>query len=153
LKVGSHQITVPRNSRVVLAMYALHSRPCYWGKDDRDEVAAADLRRWRPQRWIETTDGGGPVFDRERLVTLPKGAFIPWSDGQRACPGKKFAQVEHVAIMATVFKKYRIAALPEGNEDEATAQARARQAVDDSALRLLMQMLHPERVVLQVRKR
>jgi cytochrome P450 len=36
------------------------------------------------------------------------GAFIPFADGARACPGRRFAQVEITAILATIFKSYSV---------------------------------------------
>lgn len=37
-----------------------------------------------------------------------RGAYVPFSDGVRACLGKKFAQVEFVAALAVMVKQYRI---------------------------------------------
>ena len=33
---------------------------------------------------------------------------MPWYHGPRVCPGKKFSQVEYVAVMATIVSLYRI---------------------------------------------
>ncbi|KAK6601301.1 cytochrome p450 3a21 [Botrytis cinerea] len=37
-----------------------------------------------------------------------KGAFISFSEGPRACPGKKFAQVEMIAVLTVIFQKYSV---------------------------------------------
>lgn len=38
----------------------------------------------------------------------PKGTFIPFSDGQRACLGKRFAQIEILAALAVIFSEYSV---------------------------------------------
>ena len=37
-----------------------------------------------------------------------KGAYMPFSDGPRACPGRRFAEVEVTAVLASVFKQYSV---------------------------------------------
>ena len=85
---------------------------------------------------------------------MPKhGAYIPWGEGMRACPGKKFSQVEHVAVMASIFCEHYVVPVKQKGEDEAAARARARDTVKDSGMRLLLQMLHPEKTPLEWKKR
>ena len=60
----------------------------------------------------ETLDGlNTPSF----LTTTPtslrppeKGAFLSFSEGPRACPGRRFAQVEITAVLAFIFQKYSV---------------------------------------------
>ena len=88
---------------IICTFTSIHSHPRYWG---------ADVDLWRPGRWIKTTppapdagsEGNGrSVFDRESLSTPPRGSFLPWADGDRVCPGKKFAQVELVGALSALF--------------------------------------------------
>ncbi|KAF2791876.1 hypothetical protein K505DRAFT_247935, partial [Melanomma pulvis-pyrius CBS 109.77] len=79
---------------VIVNINALHSLPRYWGEDGLE---------WNPSRWIQTKPGNGPVHDREHIVMPEYGAYIPWGEGMRTCPGKKFSQVEHVAVIASTF--------------------------------------------------
>jgi cytochrome P450 len=44
----------------------------------------------------------------EGLFTPPKGAFIPFSEGARSCPGRRFAQVEITAVLTLIFKTYSL---------------------------------------------
>ncbi|KAL5327881.1 hypothetical protein ACEPPN_005587 [Leptodophora sp. 'Broadleaf-Isolate-01'] len=89
-----------------------------------------DLEEFKPSRWLlnpslDTTDNtlhlpvdegyiskpGTPTTNNPfptRLYTPPKGAFIPFSDGQRACLGRRFAQVEILAALAVIFTQYSV---------------------------------------------
>ncbi|KAL8778008.1 MAG: hypothetical protein Q9213_007606 [Squamulea squamosa] len=42
------------------------------------------------------------------LFRPPPGAFIPFSDGPRACLGRRFAMVELVAVIATIMRDYSV---------------------------------------------
>jgi len=42
------------------------------------------------------------------LFRPAKGAYIPFSDGYRSCLGRRFAQVEILAVLAVVFKTWSI---------------------------------------------
>lgn len=76
------------------------------------------------------------------------GAYIPWSEGNRVCPGKKFAQVEHVAVMIAMFRDHCAAPMRhEGGSPEA-ARERAVITLQDTGMLLLLQILHLERTPL-----
>lgn len=112
---------------------------------------------WRPARWIEITpptnneSEEGSVLDRETLSTPPRGSFVPWADGDRVCPGKKFAQVELVGALNALFAGgWRVEPVreTEGESMEA-ARGRVKGAIRDSGMVLLVEMLHPEKVGLR----
>ena len=127
---------------------------------------------WRPARWIETrqpldvkpaegTTKTGPskstrnsVLDSEHLWTPPRGSFLPWAEGDRVCPGKKFSAVELVGALTALFARgWRVEVVREEGETEEQARGRCREVIRDSGLKLLIEMLHPERVGLRwVRK-
>lgn len=91
-----------------------------------------DLEEFRPDRWLiespsdlakaantanghPVAAGGSKTSDTDELgvntapVTAstlyrpPRGAYIPFSDGGRACLGRRFAQVEVLAVLAVIF--------------------------------------------------
>ncbi|EJD40943.1 cytochrome P450 [Auricularia subglabra TFB-10046 SS5] len=82
---NGHKYIVPPRTPVVINTIAVHRDPKLWGED---------VLEFRPQRWIE---------DSPR-----KGQFMAFSEGARACLGKKFAQVEFVAVIATLFSRFRL---------------------------------------------
>jgi cytochrome P450 len=122
----------------------MHSLPRYWGKDGLD---------WKPSRWIQTKPGEGSVHDREYIAMPEHGAYIPWGEGMRTCPGKKFSQVEHVAVMAAIFHDHYVVPVRQRGESEAAARQRARDTVKDTGMRLLLQMLNPGKTALEWKKR
>lgn len=101
LSVGDKTIVIPPDTRVIPNSNAIHTLPRYWGKDSMS---------WIPSRWIEMISDTNKTQDTqlksrislESFKTFPKGSFIAWSDGVRPCPGKKFSQVEFVAVMISL---------------------------------------------------
>lgn len=143
LSVGGRTITIPPDTMVIASYAAVHTHPEYWG---------SDALGWRPSRWIEKA--GDTSGASERLITPRRGTFIAWSEGERSCPGKKFSQVEFVATMAALFRDWRVDPTPRPGESPSEARRRIlNQLETDSAQVLLLQMLHPERAVLQWRER
>lgn len=140
---GKH-VTVPAKTPIVLNLNAFQTHARYWGDDGRV---------WNPKRWIASSSEAASNIDSEELITPPKGSFIPWGEGLRACPGKKFAQVEHVAIMAAIFDNHYVAPVKHVGEDEAAARARVIDVTEDSGMVLLLQMFHPERAALQWKRK
>ena len=117
---------------------AVHTHPRHWG---------ADSLLWRPSRWIVSDRVGLKAgLDAETLFVPAQGTYFPWSDGQRNCPGKKFSQVEFVAVIATLLHEHRVKVERKVGESEEQAQRRVLETVDDSAVRMLLQMKDPERV-------
>jgi cytochrome P450 len=139
LTVNNSTYLIPAYTRVILNLNALHTQPKYWGNKNPDE--------WKPQRWIKNLASTSGI-DTEYIWTPPKGSYLPWSDGMRTCPGKKFAQVEHVAIMANVFRRCRVFPKKNNNETMENAKLRALNNTEDSGMVLLFQLLHAENVPL-----
>lgn len=109
---------------------AIHAHPQYWGEDAME---------WRPSRFIQV-DGNG----EEQLITPAKGTFQPWSDGIRVCPGKKFGQVEHIALMTSIFYGHKVEPFMEKGESMEQTRKRIMGVVHDSGWALNIQMHHPE---------
>ena len=124
---------------------ALHAHPRYWGED---------ALVWRPSRWIEVSPNStsepeedvGAQISRERLLVPRKGVYFAWSEGARGCPGKKFAQVEFVATMATLFRSHRVDPVPRKEETLDQARHRVLEVVKDTRMQLLLQMRDPDSV-------
>ena len=50
----------------------------------------------------------GSTTSAQGILKPAKGAFLPFSDGARACSGKKFAGVEFVAVLFTLLRNHRV---------------------------------------------
>ncbi|KAF7852434.1 hypothetical protein EAF04_010974 [Stromatinia cepivora] len=116
---------VPANCYIHLNTVGTNRNPRYWphevlggGKTDLDNFVP---RRWVVGRGDEEGRGKVVCADQEEekddlahlqdtsvLFKPVKGAFISFSEGARACPGKKFAQVEMTAVLAVIFRKYSV---------------------------------------------
>ena len=67
---------------------------------------------------------------------------------------RKFSQVEFVGVLVGLFRDFKVRPVPKAGENDAMARDRlAAQIRDDTGMRLLLQMLHPKKAVLQWTKR
>ena len=145
------EITIPPLTYVIPNINAVHTYPRYWGSDPLT---------WNPKRWMlpegSSSDANGTRntggSKNETLLTPPKGSFVPWSDGARGCPGKKFGQVEFVAAMCFLFREHKVAPVLEGGESMEAARQRTLEGVWNSGMVFLLQMMKPERIALRWEK-
>jgi cytochrome P450 len=79
----------------------------------------ADVLAFDPRRFITTTASGA-----EKLQVPEGPVYAAWMMGPRVCPGKKFSQVEFVAVLAAVLKQWRVKV--EGRERLMSVLARKR---------------------------
>jgi cytochrome P450 len=81
--------------------------------------------------------------------------FMPWAWGQRVCPGKRFSQFELVAVLAALFREWRVEVVCE--EGETGEQARRRAWMSslkvDHQGHMLHEMVDPQKVGLKWVKR
>lgn len=111
LKLNGTDTVIPPHTFVTINPNALHFNPATWGSDVND---------FRPSRWISE-----PGLPGQEKFAAPDGAeFVGWASGPRACPGKRFSQVEFVAAIAKLLTETDIS--PAARERESTDQARER---------------------------
>ena len=89
-----------------------------------------DLEEFKPERWLldgeskaianaKTSDQDGDpeaaslgvntaADTSAALFRPPKGAYIPFSEGHRSCLGRRFAQVEILAVLALIFTQFSV---------------------------------------------
>jgi cytochrome P450 len=136
LTIDSKNYLIPPRTYVIINVAGVHTNPSYWGPDALE---------FRPDRFI--TSSGMPLGEEE-LLQPPSGNFIPWAAGQRVCPGKKFAQVEFVAVIAKLFMKHRVSPVLQSGETMEMASERVKKCVLVSGIEVVLKMKHPERVQL-----
>jgi cytochrome P450 len=86
--------TVPRGAVVMMSQYVTH----------RDARFFEDPGHFKPERWE------GDLEDR-----LPRGAYFPFSAGDRHCIGEGFAWQEALLILATLAERWRFELVPGQN--------------------------------------
>ncbi|KAI0000150.1 cytochrome P450 [Russula compacta] len=80
---GKTTFPVLSGTDVFLDVPGLHYNPRYW----------KDPHRFMPERF---------------LGDWPRDAFIPFSQGARACLGRRFSETEGIAIMTILVSKYKV---------------------------------------------
>lgn len=154
LLIDGKSVLLPPGTTVAPNVIASHTMPEHWGEDHMV---------FRPGRWIGQQPGDVatevlldlPTSVKEK-TTSPDGkgiTFFPWSAGGRVCPGKKFSQVEVLAVISSILRDYRIEVVPEGLETEEQARKRCLAVIEDAETQITLQMRRPDTVWLRAVKR
>jgi cytochrome P450 len=107
---------IPEDTAVSIPGYAIQHDPRWWG-DDCDT--------YRPERWLDTTG------------KYNKSAYLPFSYGSRACPGKGLAMVEARLVVAQVASRFEFAFPPGFNQQEFEAGVRDHFTIQNKELPLV----------------
>jgi len=137
LNVDGKKCTVPADVYIQLQTTGVHRNPKQWPAGPPSDPAHPahplsnvdnDLEEFKPERWLlddeakqsanmpdQNTDadasslGVNTAADTSALLYRPpKGAYIPFSEGYRSCIGRRFAQVEILAVLALIFSQYSV---------------------------------------------
>ncbi|KDN63942.1 hypothetical protein CSUB01_06575 [Colletotrichum sublineola] len=148
-------------SLVYVNIVALHTALSIWGPDALD---------FKPSRWLqpavvpaeeETKRNKGDRTPQQQqqqqhqqqFFTPPRGTYLPWSGGPRACPGQKMSQVEFVTVFATLFRRCTVEPALRPGESADDARRRLLGLMRDSQPILTLQMNRPEEVRLRWARR
>lgn len=119
-------VEVPTSTMIHMSAVGAQRNPRYWPHSpSKISNKNHDLDDWVPERWLSSTkkdahktthndsesdDGENTTsFDsNDGLLVPPKGVFIPFSEGARACPGRRFSQIEVTAVLAVIFRSYSL---------------------------------------------
>lgn len=146
LKDRTH--VLPPNTSININVEGLHTDPRTWGPD---------ALVWRPSRWLRPSQpekATNPRTNQESFIEPDPGTFSAWADGPRSCIGRKFSQVEFVAILAALFSQYRVRPVLRPGESEVDGQRELQSMVDNSAISAItVQMREPRKRALRWEKR
>ena len=103
--------TLPARCGVIVNNCGIHHSTKYW-----PHPYIIEPRRWlssNPNTWDPTCNGSSDqnadlVKTSNRIPSHCKGTFLTFSEGPRACLGRRFAQVEFIAFFAGLLKEHRI---------------------------------------------
>lgn len=130
ITINNKKCVVPAGTYIMILSVAAHRNPQFWpaGPPSDPKHPAHplsntdnDLEEFKPERWLQDPQPGcctvtSPPSDPNligkseptSLFRPPKGAFIPFSEGPRSCIGRRFAQVEVLAVLAVIFSQYSV---------------------------------------------
>ena len=132
LRYENREIHIPSNTAFNILAPSTHQNPNYWPHEPSIYHSGNDLDEYKPDRWfsslseaVHQVDSGvelGSDLDdsssnTKRFFSPKKGAFIPYSIGQRECIGKRFAQIEMLVVMAVIFRDWSVELVIDGEED------------------------------------
>ncbi|KAI9658299.1 MAG: hypothetical protein M1821_002432 [Bathelium mastoideum] len=155
-----------------------------------DDGPTGDLEEFRPERWIvdpsktssshsaaedtsDPDDDSGPSNERlmgSQLYRPPRSAYVPFSEGARSCLGRRFAQVEVVAVLAVLLREHsvelavdawaseaEVEAMPQGGAERrrvwGAAQQRARWLLQNGMLTMITIQMRKGKVPLRFVRR
>lgn len=106
LPIGTKDMIIVEPDTLITALFsAMHASP-RWG---------ADVHVFNPRRFVATDPNAAAGGQQAEGLTMPSDTdnamFLAWVFGPRVCPGKKFSQVEFVAVVAQILSQYRIEVL------------------------------------------
>ncbi|KAI1353368.1 cytochrome P450 [Xylaria sp. FL0043] len=126
ITINGARHTLPPNTYLGLSVIGSHRNPRAWpARPSKITGAPDDLDDWVPERWFrpslsedekhsaevpETEDFGGYAGpDTAASMFRPvRGSYLPFSEGPRACLGRRIAIVEVLAALAYIFQRYSI---------------------------------------------
>ena len=129
LAINGRDITIPAKTMVIPSLLAVQTQPKYWQPNPL---------AWQPSRWISSSPSSS--LEQEELFQPAKGTYFPWSEGSQNCPGKKFAQVEFVAVLACLFRDHHVREQLGESETYEHARKRLLAVAEDSEHGLLLRM-------------
>ncbi|KAL6720900.1 hypothetical protein ACLMJK_002825 [Lecanora helva] len=102
----SHNI--PEKTLCLMNFSAAFQNPTTWDRRAVPEHRRTSLHDspaldFDPTRWLDKKEGTARSQQRENSIAP---AFFPFGQGPHSCPGRAFAHVEMVAVLATILKDY-----------------------------------------------
>jgi cytochrome P450 len=102
----SDSISLPDNCGVVVNITGVHYNPLCW-----QEPHTFEPMRWLskdPNAFVPSQAGASELDPEARVPNHERGTFLTFSEGPRACLGRRFAQAEFVAFFAEILQHHRL---------------------------------------------
>ncbi|KAJ6025794.1 cytochrome P450 monooxygenase [Penicillium canescens] len=120
-------ILIPASTLINILTPALHTNRDYWGSDSVS---------WKPDRWLSKEN-----LDSEKVDHL-----FAWAEGPRACPGRKFSQLEISAVIVTLLRQTSVQIVPRPGVSLEEAKMEALEVLQNSRSLLTLHIERPELV-------
>ena len=127
--VDGRDFSISNGTSIQLNVVGTNRNLRYWPHSPLKRTSKSnDLDDFVPERWLSNTAPATSrlQIDKKRedadglreasyetntsgsFFKPVKNSFISFSEGARACPGRRFAQVEITAVLAAIFQKYSV---------------------------------------------
>ncbi|PQE22661.1 cytochrome p450 monooxygenase protein [Rutstroemia sp. NJR-2017a BVV2] len=129
LQIGNKTHILPRDTLIMINTSATHRNPKYWSEIQKTagDGPPYPLSDFHPERWLQLSDS-------KSYHNLPQGAYVPFSEGYRDCPGQRFAQAEFCAAIARLFSEFSLELVCRPGEDYATTLGRVEQQMSSGTI-------------------
>ncbi len=120
MKYKNREIHVPGDTRINILVASTHRNPNYFPTAPHRFGLGTDINDFKPGRWLvdsdeaESKSKSSSDSESNDFFRPQKGAFIPFSIGQRECIGKRFARIEMLVVMAVIFRDWSVELIVEG---------------------------------------
>ena len=130
VEISGRLHVIPANTLILVNTSAAHQHPKHWPQAPSSHVSAgmsSPVASFNPQYWLgpRATDPETP-HQPDGFLRPRSGTFVPFSDGSRACLGKKFALIELYALIVRIFNEYSVE-LVAGEEKNVSSKARLKE--------------------------
>jgi len=145
LPLGSKNYVIPADTLVLVNNSAIHRHPDVWPSHSRSSgtslSASNSVDDFNPGRWFHApADSKGGQPPDQFLKPIP-GGYLPFSDGNRGCLGRRFALVELVALVTRIFRDFSVELITDcdANAPDKTRSPRWRDAREAAVASLAFQ--------------
>ena len=126
LKLEDRSYTVPASTLIMVNTSATHRNPKHWPAAVRSGSAEGPpypVSSFNPAHWLQYNHS---KREGTTLFSPKPGSFVPFAEGPRACMGKRFAQAQFCAVIASIFTSYSVELAVDGcsqGMDESTRRS------------------------------
>lgn len=134
LPLGSKNYVIPADTLILINTSAIHRHPEIWPSHYLNSgttlSASSSVDDFNPDHWLHPPAHSKNGHPPDRFLKPIPGGYLPFSDGNRGCLGKRFALVELVALVNRIFTDFSVELITscDANASDETRSAKWRDA-------------------------
>lgn len=134
LPLRSKNHVIPADTLILINTSAIHRHPDIWPShsqsSDTTLSAYGSVNDFNPGHWLHPPADNSDGHPPDQFLKPIPGGYLPFSDGNRGCLGKRFALVELVALVTRIFEEFSVELIIDCHADasDETRSARWRDA-------------------------
>ncbi|KAJ5746545.1 cytochrome P450 monooxygenase [Penicillium odoratum] len=140
------RLLIPANVQINILPPAVHARTADWGPDSLS---------WIPGRWLcSSQNANNQSGTRQESIDSKKiDSLLAWGEGSRGCPGKRFSQLEIIAVLVTLLRNHYVQLAPRAGFSVEQARVEALKVIMQSKSGLTLHIERPELIQVQWTRR